>query len=130
MTPLCIAEVIAERTGTSQYYVTYVLLGHYRPDLKIIRACIDYLKEYREELEEKQKVTSEIEALRRALPYGSRKIIAERTGRPLLYVSRVLTGIYQPNKEVIKAANEYLKETSGRKGFVDRVIEMVKNIGR
>jgi len=37
---------IAEKTGTTIRYVTRVLLGLYAPDMKVIRAAIDYYVEY------------------------------------------------------------------------------------
>ena len=123
-------KIIAKRTGTSQYYVTYMLLGFIAPDEKVIKACVDYIKEYREKLQEKKEVVSEVEALRNALPYGSRKIIAKRSGKSISYVTRVLLGHYQPNKKVITAAKEYLEEISQHKGIKERLIDSVKKIAR
>lgn len=68
-------------------------------------------------------LTSNLSTLNASLPYGSRKIIAERTGTTQQYVTRVLLGIYVPDQRVIRAALEYYIEYQAEQNKLDKDIE-------
>ena len=81
-------------------------------------------------MEQTKNSTSNLSTLNASLPYGSRKIIAERTGTSQLYVTRVLLGIYVPDQRVIKAAIEYYIEYQAQQNKLDKDIETALQNGK
>ena len=65
-----------------------------------------------------------LSTLNGSLPYGSRKIIAKRTGKTLRYVSRVLNGFYASDMKVIRAAIDYYIEYKAEQEKLNKDIEI------
>jgi len=75
-------------------------------------------------------VPDNLSTLRKSLPYGSRKIIAERTGTSQYYVTRVLLGLRAFDRRVVDTAISYYIEYETQKKKLEKEIESALENGR
>jgi len=65
----------------------------------------------------------DLSTLRDSLPHGSRKIIAERTGKTVRHVTIMLLGHCNINEEIINAAIELRDEYESNQRMVNKKIK-------
>ncbi|WP_312340618.1 hypothetical protein [Sphingobacterium sp.] len=68
-----------------------------------------------------ENVVKNIENVKKKLPHGAQKEIAEKSGKTIYTVSRVLCG-KSNNKEVLKAIHEYVLEMNSINNDLEQFI--------
>lgn len=81
-------------------------------------------------MKQSESILENLSTLNASLPYGSRRIIAERTGTTQRYVTRVLLGLYMPDTRVIKAAIDYYIEYEAEQKRINKDIELALQNGK
>lgn len=81
-------------------------------------------------MKQNESILENLSTLNASLPYGSRKVIAERTGTTQQYVTRVLLGLYMPDMKVIRAAIAYYIEYEAEQKRINKDIEIALQNGK
>lgn len=81
-------------------------------------------------MKQNESILENLSTLNASLPYGSRKVIAERTGTTQQYVTRVLLGLYKPDMKVIRAALAYYIEYEAEQKIINKDIEIALQNGK